>query len=49
MRRGFSHGRGSMPAEPENTPPVAGDYTEPGLQGDVTQDPNDLRAEKGKL
>jgi hypothetical protein len=35
--------------EPENTPPEAGKYVESELQEGVTQDPEDLRAEKGQL
>lgn len=35
--------------EPENTPPEAGKHFEPDLQGDITQDPDDTRAEKGEL
>lgn len=38
-----------MSDEPENTPPEAGKYIEPELQEGVTQDPDDLRAEKGEL
>ena len=37
------------PNEPENTAPEAGKYIEPELQGDITQDPDDVRAEKGEL
>jgi hypothetical protein len=36
-------------SEPENTPPVAGEHLEPELQEGVTQDPDDLRAERGEL
>jgi hypothetical protein len=35
--------------EPENTPPVAGQHLEADLQDGITQDPEDLRAEAGKL
>ena len=35
--------------EPENTTPEAGKYIEPDLQGDVSQDPADTRAEEGQL
>jgi hypothetical protein len=38
-----------MSSEPENTPPEAGKYIEPELQGGVTQNPEDLRAERGEL
>jgi hypothetical protein len=37
------------PTEQENTTPEAGKFTEPELQDGITQDPDDLRAEKGEL
>lgn len=36
-------------SEPENTPPEAGQHLEAGLQDGVTQNPDDLSAEEGKL
>ena len=38
-----------MTDEPENTRPEAGQHLEPELQEGVSQDPGDLRAEKGQL
>lgn len=38
-----------MTDEQENTPPEAGKHLEPELQGGITQDPDDLRAERGEL
>jgi hypothetical protein len=38
-----------MSEEQENTPPEAGKHLEADLQDGVTQDPGDLRAEKGEL
>lgn len=35
--------------EPENTPPEAGEHLEEELQAGITQDPDDLRAERGEL
>jgi hypothetical protein len=35
--------------EPENAPPEAGEHLEADLQDGITQDPNDLRAEEGRL
>lgn len=37
------------PNEPQNTPPKAGKYLEEDLQDGITQDPDDLRAERGEL